>query len=122
MTNRSDIEDKIDEWHELYGPDEDSNIELHDFLGLSWEEYSVFVEHNLLPGEDMPYESFVDFRNRMSYLLKEMGRYTEDIGRYENVLKHIRNGIALSKTHFYEDELHPLILEDLLKDNDLETD
>lgn len=66
MTNRSDIEDKIDEWHELYGPDEDPNIELHDFLGLSWEEYSVFVEHNLLPGEDMPYESFVNFRDRKS--------------------------------------------------------
>ena len=30
--------DKIDEWHEG-----DSNVELHEFLGMTWEEYKVFA-------------------------------------------------------------------------------
>lgn len=36
-----DIDDYIDEWHES-----DSDEELHDYLGMTFEEYSVWVEND----------------------------------------------------------------------------
>ncbi len=35
-----DVDDWIDVWHD--GPDH--GVELHEFLGMSWEEYRLFVE------------------------------------------------------------------------------
>jgi len=34
MSKFEDYEDKIDEWHES-----DSELKLHEFLGLTWQEY-----------------------------------------------------------------------------------
>lgn len=34
-----DYEDKIEEWHTIYKGD----LQLHEFLGLSWEEYTELV-------------------------------------------------------------------------------
>lgn len=36
-----DIDDYIDEWH-----DSDSDEDLHDFLGMTFEEYSAWVEND----------------------------------------------------------------------------
>jgi hypothetical protein len=33
-----EIDNYIDEWHDS---DSDINLELHEFLGMSWEEYSL---------------------------------------------------------------------------------
>ena len=35
-----EIDDYIDEWHDS---DLDINLELHEFLGMSWEEYSLWA-------------------------------------------------------------------------------
>jgi hypothetical protein len=35
-----EIDDYIDEWHDS---DSDINLELHEFLGMSWEEYSLWA-------------------------------------------------------------------------------
>lgn len=40
-----DIHDFIDDWHDLDGRD----LELHDFLGLTWPEYGTWVEIDELP-------------------------------------------------------------------------
>ena len=40
----SDVDDWITEWHDAtdgYA----SEVEIHEFLGMSWPEYQVFVEH-----------------------------------------------------------------------------
>lgn len=38
------INDKIDEWHKG-----NSNKQLHEYLGWSWEEYKLFVEKSVIP-------------------------------------------------------------------------
>ena len=35
-----EIDDYIDEWHDS---DSDINLELHEFLGMTWEEYSLWA-------------------------------------------------------------------------------
>lgn len=118
MSRRDKIDDLIEEWHDMY-PDDNAVVSLFDFLGLTWEEYAIFTEWNVLPEETVDYETFAEARNRLARLAKSLKRCSEELNAHKEILKHIRAGIALSKTHFYEDELHPLILEDLLKDNDL---
>ncbi len=44
------LEDEIDEFVDGWHDDENLNIELHDYLGMSWEEYSVWaVRPSVLP-------------------------------------------------------------------------
>lgn len=38
MMTESEIDDRIEEWHAS-----DSDVPLHVFLGMTWEEYSLFV-------------------------------------------------------------------------------
>lgn len=118
MSRRDKIDDLIEEWHDMY-PNDDAVVSLHDFLGLTWEEYAIFTEWNVLPEETVDYETFAEARNRLARLAKNLMRCSEELNAHKEVLKHIREGIALSKTHLYGDELHPMILEDILKDNDL---
>ncbi len=37
--DEEDIDDKIDEWH-----NSDSELSIHEHLGMTWEEYAAFVE------------------------------------------------------------------------------
>ncbi len=43
--NICNIDDFIDSWHEGAGP----LLKLHNFLGMTWEEYSIWVENSILP-------------------------------------------------------------------------
>lgn len=115
MSLRDTIEDKIEEWHELY-PDDDSVIELHDFLGLTWDEYSMFVEHDILPGEPVPYEKFENFRYKFVAMSHNFVECAEDLARHKEFVQYVRDGIKQSQSHAYEDELHPLVLEDILNE------
>lgn len=40
----TDVDDWVDEWHEAPDDSEAGALELHEYLGLSWEEYRLFVE------------------------------------------------------------------------------
>lgn len=41
-----EIDDFVDKWHE----DEESNLELYEYLGMSWDEYSVWAtKPSILP-------------------------------------------------------------------------
>lgn len=41
-----EIDDFVDDWHE----DEETTLELHEYLGMSWDEYSVWVTRpSILP-------------------------------------------------------------------------
>ena len=47
------IDDAIDAWHEGEG----NGMQLHEWLGWTWEEYSDYVTHAKLPapaGEELP--------------------------------------------------------------------
>lgn len=44
------LEDEIDDFVENWHEDEDTTQELHDYLGMSWEEYSVWAaKPSILP-------------------------------------------------------------------------
>lgn len=76
---RGQIEDKIEEWHDMYPSDEDSVVSLCDFLGMTSEEYSIFVEWNVLPNESIEYDKFVEIRNDRLKVCGELARYKEAI-------------------------------------------
>lgn len=44
VPNKNNIDDLVDEWH-----NSDSEIPLHDYLGMSFSEYAKFVEKDILP-------------------------------------------------------------------------
>lgn len=46
-TTKENIDDLIDHWHESK-----SSQKLHEFLGLTWEEYKRYVETDKLPDEE----------------------------------------------------------------------
>lgn len=119
MSRRDKIEDKIQEWHGLYEPGEDSVVELHDFLGLTWDEYSMFVEHDILPGEPVPYDKFEDFRYKFVAMSHNFARCTEELKQHKEFVQYVRDSIKQSRSHSYEDELHPLVLEDLLNEYEI---
>lgn len=41
----SEIDDYIDRWHDLPDSRPEAALELHDYLGLDWEEYRLWGEH-----------------------------------------------------------------------------
>lgn len=44
------LEDEIDEFIDKWHEDEETTLELHDYLGMSWEEYSVWATRpSILP-------------------------------------------------------------------------
>ncbi len=52
---QEEIDDAIDEWHELYGEDDDyvnQNIDLFDYLGWTHEQYKVWLETDKIPEFD----------------------------------------------------------------------
>lgn len=44
VPNKKNIDDLVDEWHQS-----DVNIPLHDYLGMSFSEYTKYVEKDILP-------------------------------------------------------------------------
>jgi len=41
----SDIEDFIEEWHDLPEDSPEAQIEVYDYLGMTWDEYRLWAEH-----------------------------------------------------------------------------
>lgn len=55
MPDSDDILDAVDAWH--YSDDRETN-ELHEWLGLTWEQYAAWVESGKLPdGYKVPVRS-----------------------------------------------------------------
>ncbi|UMO76224.1 hypothetical protein SEA_TOMAS_34 [Streptomyces phage Tomas] len=88
--NREQIENAIEEWHEMYEEGEDSVVELHDVLGLTWTEYSLYVEWDILPGEEIPVEKFLQLRSDMIRYADDADRYLTENKRYREALSEIR--------------------------------
>ena len=50
----------MDKWH-----DSDTKMSLHEFLGMTEEEYSVWVEFDILPNEEIPRDKFLALRKQI---------------------------------------------------------
>ena len=96
----------------MYPDDEDSVVSLHDFLGMTRKEYALFTEWNVLPNEPIEYDKFVEIRDSRLKVYKELARH-------QDLVKYLRENIALARTHMYSDELEPWTIEDYLNENEL---
>jgi hypothetical protein len=59
MKKLEDYEDKIDEWH-----DGDSKLKLHEYLGLTWEEYSGMIRPSELLTSKLYADKVISFDDR----------------------------------------------------------
>ncbi|QMP84162.1 putative ribonuclease [Streptomyces phage Coruscant] len=75
---RDKIDDLIEEWHDMY-PDDNAVVSLHDFLGLTWKEYALFTEWDVLPGESVSYDKFEEMRDSRLAAFKDRTRYRDAI-------------------------------------------
>lgn len=77
-SRRDKIDDLIEEWHDMY-PDDDAVVSLHDFLGLTWKEYALFTEWDVLPDESISYEKFEEMRDSRLKAYRELSKYRDAV-------------------------------------------
>ena len=75
----SEIDDYIDNWHEG-----DSDLPLHEFLGMSLDEYSAFVaESDVLPLVITAHRENLDFKEFAAEELSAMAARSDDRSKAE---------------------------------------
>ncbi|QNN98282.1 hypothetical protein SEA_LILMARTIN_31 [Streptomyces phage LilMartin] len=83
--NRGQLEDLVDKWH-----DSESSLSLHEFLGMTEEEYSVWVEFDILPNEQIPRDKFLALRKDAYRWADDADRYKETNDRYREAVSELR--------------------------------
>jgi hypothetical protein len=83
--NRGQLEDLVDKWH-----DSDTGLSLHEFLGMTEEEYSVWVEFDILPNEEIPRDKFLALRNDAYRWANDADNYLSENRRYRNAVSELR--------------------------------
>jgi len=83
--NRGQLEDLVDKWH-----DSESKLSLHEFLGMTSEEYSVWVEFDILPDEEIPREKFLALRKDAYRWANDADNYLSENRRYRDAVSELR--------------------------------
>jgi hypothetical protein len=63
---KEEIDDKIDEWNSKR-----SLLSLPDYLGMSWMQYSLYVEYGLIPEQPIDLNVFLDLRAKKNLAVEE---------------------------------------------------
>jgi len=75
-----EIDDFIDRWHQ-----ETSPSELHEFLGMTWEEYSLWVAHpdniNIIIAARREHKSVLEAVNDNIQHAQRLAARTDDVGK-----------------------------------------
>lgn len=83
--NRGQLEDLVDKWH-----DSDTKMSLHEFLGMTEEEYSVWVEFDILPNEEIPRDKFLALRKDAYRWANDADNYLSENRRYKEAVSELR--------------------------------
>lgn len=75
----------MDKWH-----DSDTKMSLHEFLGMTEEEYSVWVEFDILPDETIPREKFLALRKDAYRWANDADNYLSENRRYKEAVSELR--------------------------------
>ncbi|QJD50779.1 hypothetical protein KNV00_gp029 [Streptomyces phage Bmoc] len=106
--NRGQLEDLVDKWH-----DSESSLSLHEFLGMTEEEYSVWVEFDILPNEEIPRDKFLALRNDAYRWANDADNYLTENRRYKEAVRELR---SFDK---YDGEVDPEEIHDILDRNNV---
>jgi hypothetical protein len=83
--NREELDDLVDKWH-----DSDTKVSLHEYLGMSREEYSVWVEFDILPDEPITREKFLALRSDAYRWANDADNYLTENRRYKEAVSELR--------------------------------
>lgn len=83
--NREQLDDLVDKWH-----DSDTKMSLHEYLGMSREEYAVWTEFDILPDEQIPRDKFLALRSDAYRWANDADRHLEENRRYRRVIEDLR--------------------------------
>ncbi len=75
----------MDKWH-----DSDTKMSLHEFLGMTEEEYSVWVEFDILPDEEIPRHKFLELRSDAYRWANDADNYLTENRRYKEAVSELR--------------------------------
>lgn len=89
--NREQLDDLVDKWH-----DSESKVSLHEYLGMTREEYAVWTEFDILPDQDIPKEKFLALRKDAYRWANDADNYLSENRRYKEALEQIRTLMGLS--------------------------
>lgn len=76
----------MDKWH-----DGESKLSLHEFLGMTEEEYSVWVEFDILPDEEIPRDKFLALRKDAYRWANDADNYLTENRRYKEAVRELRS-------------------------------
>lgn len=80
-----ELDDLVGQWH-----DSDKQVSLHEYLGMSWEEYAVWAEFDIAPGDNIPLQTFLGLRSDAYRWANDADRYLEENRRYKEAIEEIR--------------------------------
>lgn len=83
--NREQLDDLVDKWH-----DSDTKMSLHEYLGMSREEYAVWTEFDILPDEEIPREKFLALRKDAYRWANDADNYLSENRRYKEAVSELR--------------------------------
>lgn len=83
--NREELDDLVDKWH-----DSDTGVSLHEYLGMTELEYSVWCEFDILPDEDIPREKFLALRSDAYRWANDADNYLTENRRYKEAIAELR--------------------------------
>jgi hypothetical protein len=83
--NREELDDLVDKWH-----DSDTKMSLHEYLGMSREEYAVWTEFDILPDEEITREKFLALRSDAYRWANDADNYLTENRRYKEAVSELR--------------------------------
>lgn len=83
--DKDKLEDLVDMWH-----DSDIKMPLHEYLGWSAEDYSLWVEFDIQPGETISRETLLALRSDAYRWANDADNYLSENRRYKNAIEEIR--------------------------------
>lgn len=80
-----ELDDLVDKWH-----DSKSELSLSEYLGMTELEYSVWVEFDIAPGDNIPLQAFLDLRSDAYRWANDADNYLTENRRYKEAVSELR--------------------------------
>jgi hypothetical protein len=83
--NREQLDDLVDKWH-----DSDTKMSLHEYLGMSREEYAIWTEFDILPDEEITRDKFLALRSDAYRWANDADNHLTENRRYKEAVSELR--------------------------------
>lgn len=106
---KEELDTKIEEWHES-----DSEMDIHEYLNMTREQYSLYVEFDILPGDSIPVNTFMQLRKDAYRWANDADNRLEENRRYAAAVQEIRGLVAHLESPQIDEEIYPHQLTEIL--------